>query len=418
MGLFVLGLNHKESPVEVREQFHFTPSQLEQALKLSLDRPEFRELLILSTCNRVEFYGYSDEADVPREALLNLFKTTHLIEPDLTKASFYAYTGKQVTRHLFRVAAGLDSLVVGENEILGQLREAYHHANQAGSIHSLLYKLVEKALKSGKDVRTKTKINQGAVSIPSAAVELAQKIFGKLDGEKVLVLGTGEMSLLTLKTLKSCGANIKYIVSRDKEKGEALARDFNAERLSIKNWDEHLGDVDILITSTSAPHPIVTQSQIKECMKKRRHRPLFLIDIAVPRDVEASVNSLDNVYLYNVDDLKSISASNLRQRRGELGEAEHLIEQAVVDYQGWLERLKARPTLERFESFVDEVLGAELERLARGGIQTEENRAEACRRIRQKLLHPPQERIKDAARNGGVTRYLEALDSLFNLKKD
>lgn len=413
MGFFVLGLNHKECPVEIREKLHFSPKRISGVLESLKDDSVLDELVILSTCNRVEFYGFTETEGVPEERLLKLIDESHGVDPAQFRDYFYRHEGKQAIHHLFRVAAGLDSLVIGENEILGQLRDAFRLAAEARSIHSLLYRLLEKALKVGKDVRTETKINEGAVSIPSVAVELAEKIFGKLSGEKIMVLGTGEMSELTLKNLKNAGAEALYIVSRNQERGEAVANEFDSQWIAYENWEPYLSQVDILIAATSAPHPIVHYDHVKKIIAERRQRPLFLIDIAVPRDIESSVNSLDDVYLYNVDDLKGVSASNLRLRRREIQAAEALVERAVIDYQGWLEQLKARPTMERFETFLDGILEKELGRILEAA--EPEQREQIRSRIRAKLMHPPLQKIKEASQNGGVTRYLEALHSLFNL---
>lgn len=415
MGLFVLGLNHKECPVEIREKLYFSHAQVESALSWTKRQGKIGELVILSTCNRVEFYGFSPAPGLPEAELLEMVREILGADPRLFQRYFYRREGKAATHHLFRVASGLDSLVIGENEILGQLRDAFKSANEMETVHSLLYRLMEKALKVGKEVRTSTKINEGAVSVPSAAVELAEKIFGRLSGEKVMVLGTGEMSELALKNLKSAGAEIVWIASRNAERGQKLAVEYGADNVSMEAWPEKLAQVDILLSSTAAPHPIVRFDQVKKAMAARRRRPLFLIDIAVPRDVEAEVNSIDDVYLYNVDDLKGVSASNLKLRQREIQAAEQLVEKAVIDYQGWMERLKARPVLESFEGFLDAVLERELGTLLSEKKISEEQKNQLRERIRAKLMHPPLEKIKEASQNGGVRTYLEALQSLFGL---
>lgn len=417
MRFSVVGLNHKECPVEVREQLSFSDRRLREALVLAKSDARLSELVIVSTCNRVEFYVFSAAEDF-REALLELVEHTHSIRRETFLSYLYTYESKEAVVHLFRVAAGLDSLVVGENEILGQVREAFKAADEAGTVHSLLYRLMEKALKAGKDVRSETRINEGAVSIPSVAVELAEKIFGRLAGEKVMVVGTGEMGALTLKNLKGAGAEVLSIVSRSQERGERLALEFGSEWIPYDSWQRCLTAADILIASTEAPHPVIHFEQVKRVMEARRHRPLFLIDIAVPRNIAPEVNSIADVYLYNVDDLKGVAAANLRLRRREIRAAEAVVEQAVIDYQSWLEQLKARPSLERFERFLDSILDRELSRFVKEIGANEGQKNEIHRRIRAKLLHPPLEKIKEASQNGGVTRYLEALHSLFGLDKE
>lgn len=417
MKFFVLGLNHKDCPVEVREKIHFTAKDAALALDAMKADVSVAELVLLSTCNRVEFYGFAASPEAAAESLVRLIEQTHGLTRDQFSSYLFQLEGKPALFHLFRVAAGLESLVLGENEILGQLRDAFRLATASGTVHSFLYRLMEKALKLGKDVRTETKINEGAVSVSSAAVELAEKIFGHLSGQKLIVIGTGEMSVLTLKSLKAAGAEVSCVVSRNQERGQELALEYGAEWATLETWEPFLAAADILITSTAAPHPIVHADQVKRVMAARRHRPLFLIDIAVPRDVEATVNSLDDVYLYNIDDLKEIAAANVRLRKREIHSAEVFIEKAVLDYQGWMERLKARPVLERFESFIDEVLAEEFTRFAKRHALDPQAQEEFRSRLRAKLLHFPQERIREASLNGGVQRYLEALHSLFDLEK-
>lgn len=295
MGFFVIGVNHKNCPVEFREMLHFSPEALAGALARVREYPEIQEAVVLSTCNRVEFYGYSEKAGIPERLILDWIESVKEIDTALFSSYLYRLEGRDAMRHLFRVASGLDSLVLGENEILGQLREAFKAANDAGSVKTYLYRLMEKALKAGKDARTKTKINEGAVSIPSVAVELAEKIFSRLSGKKIMVLGTGEMGALTLKSLKDAGGEAFYIVSRNPERGRKIAQEFGSEWLAFESWEPYLAEVDILIASTSSTEPVVRFEQVKRVMDNRPHRPLFLIDIAVPRDIDPRANSLDNV---------------------------------------------------------------------------------------------------------------------------
>ncbi len=415
MGFFVIGINHKDCPVEVREKLHFSSSKLQAGLAYAQTAGQFAEAMILSTCNRVEFYGYTDPDDLPEDGFFALMEEIHGVNRREFQQYLYRYEGKEALRHLFRVAAGLDSLVIGENEILGQIRDAFQTAHTAGTLHSLLYRLMEKALKLGKAARAETLINEGAVSIPSVAVELAKKIFGQLTSENVMVLGTGEMATLTVKNLKSAGATIRYVVSHSQERAEKLAAECGAEWVSSGSWEEKIPEVDIFITATSCPYPIVKHDQVKQIMTERRHRPLFLIDIAVPRNVEASVHQLDDVYLYNVDDLKSVADRNLKHRGREIEKVEAMVEKAMVSYQGWLMQLEARPTVESFEKHLDKILEEELGAFAKKSGIPDAKKDELRDRLRAKLLHGPITKIKEASQNGGVARYLHALSSLFDL---
>ncbi len=417
MGLFVLGINHRTCPVEIREKLCFREHDIPSSLRWARENLDLEELVILSTCNRVEIYGFTTLEEFPMETLAQFLEHGRKITRNEYYPHLYRHEGKDMIRHLFRVASGLDSLVVGENEILGQLREAFRLATSSESIHSFLHRAMEKALQIGKSVRTDTKITEGAVSIPSVAVDLAEKIFGKLTHEKVMVLGSGEMSELTLKSLREAGARPSFIVSRSEEPGTKLAETFGGERISFEHWEEQLRDVDILVASTAAPHPIVLREKIEPSLAGRKTRPLFIIDIAVPRNVEPSVDSIPEVYLYNVDDLRVLADSNLKRRLHEVRAAEALVDKAVIEYQGWMEQLKARPVMEQFETFLDSVLEEELKGASELRSLDEHSRQELRRRIRAKLLHPPREKIKDASRNGGVHRYLQALHALFDLDK-
>lgn len=401
----------------MREKLALDASALKRALGLAREASGIEELVILSTCNRVEFYGVMDSSEGPEAELKALMSKTlgRSVEDSFRSAELRR--GKEAVRHVFRVAAGLESLVVGENEILGQLREAFRAAAETGTAHSLLYRLMEKALKIGKDVRSQTRINEGAVSIPSVAVELAEKIFGRLAREKVMVLGTGEMGTQTLRNLKLAGAEVLFVVSRDPSAGKPVAVEFGAAWLSMKEWENKLGQVDILIASTASPQPVVSREQVERVMKERRQRPLFLIDIAVPRDVEPSVQELDDVYLYNIDDLKGVAESNLSLRGSEVKAAEKMTEDAVLAFAGWMEQLSARPTLSRFENFVGKILDSELEDAFRRAGMSDSDQQVLKKRIQSQILHYPHEKIKEASQNGGVRRYLEALHSLFSLER-
>jgi glutamyl-tRNA reductase len=415
MGFFVIGINHKDCPVEVRERLHFSSSKLQDGLDYAKNTAQFSESMILSTCNRVEFYAYTDSEGIPEDQFFAMMKQIHGVDRRDFEHYLYRHQGGEALRHLFRVAAGLDSLVIGENEILGQLRAAFQTAHAAGCLHSLLYRLMEKALKLGKAARTETLINEGAVSIPSVAVELAEKIFGQLTSENVMLLGTGEMAALTAKNLKSAGASIRYVVSHSQDRAEKLAAEYGAEWVPFESWEEKIPLVDIFITATSCPYPIVKQEQIKKLMAERRHRPLFLIDIAVPRNVDPAIHQMDDVYLYNIDDLKSVADRNLKHRGREIQKVEAMVEKALASYQSWLQQLEARPTVESFEQHLDKILEDELTVFAKKSGIPDDRKDELRNRIRSRLLHVPLTKIKEASQNGGVARYLHALHSLFDL---
>jgi len=412
----VYGIHYKNCPVEIRETLHFRERRLPEAYEWVRREWPSVETLILSTCNRVELY-FSAEATSPlqSETIAEFLSAFHGIERSQFESYAYRLEGRTAIEHLFRVASGLDSMVVGENEILGQLREAFRAANEAGTVDSFLFRWAERALRVGKLIRTKTKINEGAVSIPSVAVELAEKIFGRLSGEKIMVLGTGEMSGLTLQNLREAGAEALYVMSRNEERGRSLAESFGAHWVSNEEWEDLLIKIDILIASTSAPHPIVKQDAVQRAIAKRRHRPLFLIDIAVPRNIESEVHALDDVYLYNIDDLQEVAQSNLKLRHREIREAEGYVEKAVEEFLAWAEQLEAGPTIQRLQAYFDELVEEEIKRL--GSLPTEEKERfqEFAHRLRSKFLHGPFETLKESSQLGTVRKTLEAIHGLFRL---
>ncbi|MFZ5801552.1 MAG: glutamyl-tRNA reductase [Candidatus Omnitrophota bacterium] len=342
MNYFTVGVNHKSCPLEVREKLFLGGARLERVLAQCASAFPDAEWLVLSTCNRTEIYGAFPAADRAVEAAVRVLEDECMLERDVFEPYLFFFRGWETVRHLFRVAAGLDSLVVGENEILGQLRKALQSAREAGTVRMFLTRMGEKALKAGKEIRSRTRLNRGAVSVPSVAVALAKKIFGKLAGEKVMVLGTGEMSVATLKCLQEAGAKVVTVVSRLQERGEAVAGQFGAEWIPLCAWESRARTVDILIAATGAPHTLIHEQQVREIMEARDFRPLFLIDIAVPRNINPSVQGIQEVYLYNIDDLKGIAAANLRARHAEIEKAEKQIQDAVTVFeQGFRRRALA-----------------------------------------------------------------------------
>lgn len=411
----VYGINYKNCPVEIREMLHFRERRLPEAYRWIRREWPSVETLILSTCNRVELYFAIEEGNLSSEKIASFLMAFHGIERSRFENYTYRLEGRPAIEHLFHVTAGLDSMVVGENEILGQVREAFRLAQESGTIDSFLYRWAERALKVGKLVRTKTKINEGAVSIPSVAVELAEKIFGRLRGEKVMVLGAGEMSELTLQNLRQAGAEALYVMSRSEERGRALAELFGARWVPREGWEKFLEEIDILIASTAAPHPIVRYEEVRRIIERRRHRPLFLIDIGVPRNIEPEINSLDDVYLYNIDDLEGVAQANLKRRQKEVREAELYIEQAVEEFQAWIQKLEAGPTIEHLQNYLDSLIKEEIERLGPLSEFEEERLVTFARRLRSKFLYAPLETLKESSRLGSVRRVLEMVHTLFRL---
>ena len=348
MNLVVIGLSHHSSPVELRERFAFAESKIPDALKSLRESRVADEAVILSTCNRVEIYAAtalesaaalaglknfllrwgetpsSPKQTTPPSGLKGL--SPHQNEPD---DELYALAEPQSLEHLFKVACGLDSMVLGETEILGQLKEAYALAHRHGHTGARLNKAFQRAFHAAKHVRTHTNVQRGSVSVAAAAVELAEKIFSSLEGRDVLVIGSGEMSEKTARALLSRGAHSIIIAGRSFERAQTLAKEFGGLAVPFDDWAVEFEKIDIAISSTSAPHHILDRAKLESLMKARKQRPLLLIDIAVPRDIDPAVNFLENVYLYNIDDLQAIADDYLQQRKDEIARCEQIIAEKV-----------------------------------------------------------------------------------------
>ena len=415
MDLVCVGLNHKNCPVEIREKLAFSQTSLPEALGRLAAREGVREVFILSTCNRVELYarGFSGVA----EELIGFLSDFHQLEGCSYRNYLYQYQGRHAADHLFRVASGLDSLVVGENEIYGQIKQAFKLANELKTLDSILYQLVERSLRVGKRVRAETKISAGSVSVSSIAVDLAEKIFGKLTGEQLLILGTGKMSELTMKNLVAAGAGAITVASRTYERALELSKKYGAKPIGFDGWLRTLRTSDIVISSTAAPHPIVKYEDVQNVMNERRHKPLFFIDIAVPRDVDSRVAQIDDVYLYDIDDLKDVSDLNLRSRKKEIAKCEVLIERELESFDQWYEFLEAGPVIQKLTAYFDEIVEEEVTKLAPKFKGKEKELSTLIQRIKSGLLHIPKEKLKESAKTGSIERYLETLHSLFRLEE-
>lgn len=334
MSIVVIGLSHRTSPVEMRERFAFAEARIPEALQKLRTDGVATEAVILSTCNRVELYISTplEPAQAGKELKKFLGEVHAFPAPD--GEEFYSLHEPHSVHHLFKVACGLDSMVLGETEILGQLKKAYDLALQSGHTGARLNKAFQRAFNVAKQVRTETNIQRGRISVASVAVELAEKIFNSLEGHDVMVIGAGDTSEKTARALLSRGAKSIVVANRSYDRAEVLAKDLGGRAVNFDDWAREFEKVDIVISSTAAPHHILDQAKLEPLMKLRRHRPLLLIDIAVPRDIDPTVNQMDNVYLYNVDDLQTIANDYLGQRQEEIAKCEEII------------RAKAKPLLD------------------------------------------------------------------------
>lgn len=331
MNLFCVGLSHHNADLQMREDFagHAETDRI-------LRNCGCKEALLLSTCNRVEVYAAAEDF-IPTEQIVRCLTRTHTVELQGRLENFYRYEASDCVRHLFRVASGLDSMVVGETEILGQAKNAYETARLAGAAGRFLHRLFQRAFRVAKHVRTHTEITRGAVSVGSVAVDLAQRIFGALDNCKVLVVGAGETSERTVRALVSRGVKDLRISNRSVERAEALASVVNGRAIPFEQWRNQCREIDILITSTSSEVPLLSQQELAPVLRERIDRPLFIIDIAVPRDITPDVNALDGVYLYDIDSLQSIAEQSLATRRAQVSVAEEIIAGHVAEFRELLE---------------------------------------------------------------------------------
>lgn len=336
-----LGLSHHSAPVDLRERFSISPPRLPEALQKFRSIEGVSEAVILSTCNRVEFYAAGDGLVSGFEAF-DHFLREHSGMESLGLDPLYRYDFPHSATHLFRVVCGLDSMVVGETEITGQVKQAYETASSAGFTSRLLNKLFQRAFQVAKNIRSKTGINRGAVSVGSVSVDLASKIFGDLSKCRVMILGAGENSERTARSLISRGVRDVLVANRSLERARALADAMDGMAIPLENWHAEIRNIDILIASTAAPHPIIDRAKLEPLLAGRADRPLFLIDIAVPRDIHPDVNGLDNVYLYDIDSLDTIAQQALHERRIEADLCQRLIDAHVSEFIGWVERDTAR----------------------------------------------------------------------------
>jgi glutamyl-tRNA reductase len=418
MAIVVVGLNHTTAPVAVRERLAFSEAALAQALT-HFRPPEVQELVILSTCNRVEIYMQTRDADASAASCVDFMAACHTVTSSQFIAHLYQLSDLEAVRHLFRVAASLDSLVLGEPQILGQVKAAYLAAQAAGRTGSILAPLFERALRVAKTIRTETGINDHAVSVSYAAVELAKKIFESLQQRTVMVLGAGDTAELAARHLVSQGIAGMFIANRTSERAVHLAQALQAKAIPWEAFPEHLAYTDIVISSTSAPHPIIAPAMVREAMRARRSRPMFFIDIAVPRDVDPAVNTLENVFLYDIDDLQNVVQENRRERQREALAAEELVWQEVRQFEQWLAVRDAVPTIVALRQHAEAIRRQEFDKaLHKFGPLDERQRrvleALTCG-IVNKLLHAPTVSLKRASQEGQVRDAVHMVRQLFNL---
>ena len=403
MALLAFGINHKTAPVDVREKVAFSTDKLEAALRDLIARGAVNECAIVSTCNRTELYCGFDEERSNVENILNWFREYHDLDSDEIEPYLYTHLDNLAVQHLLRVASGLDSLVLGEPQILGQIKDAYNTASHAGSIGRQLNRLFQHTFSVAKQVRTDTAIGASPVSVAFAAVNLGKRIFSDLGQHTAMLIGAGDTIELVARHLKEQGIRKIIVANRTVERAHALADTFDAEAIALADMPARLIEADIIISSTASQLPILGKGAVERALKKRKHRPMFMVDIAVPRDIEPEVGELADVYLYTVDDLHDVIEEGRQSREEAARQAEDIIDNQVDHFMGWLRSLEAVDTIRAFREQADHVRDDAVENAERqlaAGKDPHEVIQELARTLTNKLIHNPSVQMNQAAFEG------------------
>ena len=417
MHLLAFGINHKTAPVEIREQAAFAPENLASALSNLTDTGAADEVAILSTCNRTELYCGFEHAK--QEHVLDWFCDYHKLGQKDVVPYIYQHPDHAAVKHAFRVASGLDSMVLGEPQILGQMKHAFHQAHSAGTTGKVLNRLFQQSFSVAKQVRTDTAIGSNAVSVAYAAVNLAKQIFSDLSHHTVLLIGAGETIELCAQHLREQGAKHMIVANRTVSRAHTLADSFDAEAITLSDMPNRLVDADIVISSTASQLPILGKGAVERALKKRKHRPIFFVDLAVPRDVESEVADLADVYLYTIDDLKEVVAENLQSRQAAAEEAEQIIDMQVVNFMQWIKSLDAVPAIVALRDSADRMRDNEIlkaQRMLDSGENPATVMQQLARSLTNKLTHSPTSVLKQANLDGNLD-LLAAARKLFGLKE-
>ncbi len=417
--LVVVGVNHKSTPVEIRERLAFTTGSIEESAEELISYPEIIENIVISTCNRVEIYARVYDIEKGVQRLKEFVCGNHNIPLEELDRYFYFHSQERVVEHLFRVSSSLDSMVIGESQILGQVKDAYTLARSLRSAGQVLNQLFEKAFNVAKRVREETRIAESAVSISSAAVELARKIFENLEDHTVMLVGTGEMAELAAKHLISYGVKTVYVASRTYERAANLAKTLNGSALDFQDFKEQLYRADIVISSTAAPKFIITHDMVEKAIQQRKNKPIFFIDIAVPRDIEPEVNNLENVYLYDIDDLQTVVSANMKEREKQAEAAMEIIHNEVAKFESWKDSLSAIPTIVSLRDRVEDIRKSETDKFLEKMPHLPGEDTDAIHRLTQsianKILHKPTINLKKKTQSDEGPAYLKAIRHLFHL---
>lgn len=418
MAFLALGINHRTASVDVRERVAFAPDRLHDALMEACEQACLQEVAILSTCNRMELYCVAEEGATA--AVFGWLGRYHKMSAEQLSGAAYEFWGEHAVRHVMRVACGLDSMVLGEPQVLGQLKDAFTQARDAQTLGPLLGRLFQHAFSVAKQVRTDTDIGSNPVSIAYAAVSLAKHIFSDLAKSSALLIGAGETIELVARHLHEQGVNRIVVANRTAERANALAEMFNGRAIGLGDIPDALVDSDIVISSTASPLPIIGKGMVEKAMRKRRHQPVFMMDIAVPRDIEEAVGDMPDVYLYTVDDLQQVVEENRKQRQAAATEAEHIIQRRSLSFMESMRGLDAITTIRDYRSRIEQIRDAELEKALmqiRQGAEPGEVLQRMGHVLINKIMHHPSIQLKKAAEEGRLDR-LEWTRELFGISGD
>ena len=422
MNVILVGMNHKTAPLEIRERLSIACGENVRPLEEILRAPAVKEVLYLSTCNRVEVLARAEDMEEAIARVKSFILRHGNLDTAELERCLYVYCGRDAVRHLFRVASSLDSMIMGEPQILGQMKEAYRDCLEQKSSGIILNKLLHHAFRAAKRVRTETAIANNAVSVSFAAVELAKKVLGSLQGRTVLLVGAGEMSELAARHLLSNGVGRIIVVNRTYSRAVQVAEEFQGIPAGFDLLEEKLQEADIVISSTGSAGHIITPAMIHAALRRRKNRLLFLIDIAVPRDVDPEVGRIDNVYLFNIDDLQGVVDDNLRNRLQEAEKAEGIIAEEVLKFTEWYNTLEVVPTIVSLREKVESIMRAEMEKsgswLKGLGEENRKNIEILTTQIINKILHDPVTGLKEESQSNGAMPYVAAIRKLFRLNPE
>ena len=422
MQLTVIGLNHNSAPIDIREKFAVHENMLENQYNKILNNERIYEAMILSTCNRVEYYAVTDDYVCSLRLLSSIIEDNSVQDSNILKKYLYIYCGDDALIHIFRVATGIDSLVIGEPQIFGQVKDAFNHAKQYGKFSTFLKKLEEETIKVAKKIRTNTKIARNPITVAYAAIQMAKQVFGKLENKNALVIGAGKMCELAAQHLASNNLKNLYVTNRTYEKAFLLAKNVDGKVADINNIDNILLEIDVVISSTSSENFILDYAYMASLMIKRKYKPIFFMDMAVPRDIDPECNKLENVYIYDIDDLKSIVVTNKKIREKEIVKAKTYLESGVKNMNKWLESLNIIPIIKSLRQAFEENKYREVERICNkfniNNYQERERMQFLISSYINRVLHTPLTVLKDKSSDKNKYTLADSIKIIFGLDEE